>query len=233
MPLTGSDPGLDGTPDRQRTGAGLARLILRLVLIVVIVVAINRLAAWAIDPEDFAPGHFAASDPMVIVAAGFYAALLALPFVPGVEIGAAMLSVLGPPVAALVYGATLVGLLLAYAAGRLIPVRLTTGALRRIGLHRMADGIARIAAMKRAERMSALTEGFSGPVAAFLLRYPELTLILLFNIPGNALIGGGGGIAMVAGMSRVVSLPRFILATAIAVAPVPLAVYFFGIDPFQ
>ncbi len=227
------DSGNENTPETSRSGVGIGKLILRLVLIVAVIVAINRLAAWAINPEDFAPGHFTASDPMVVTAAGLYALLLALPFVPGVEIGAAMLSVLGPPVAALVYAATLTGLLLAYAAGRLIPVRLTTGALRRIGLHKVADGIARIATMKRAARMSALTEGFSGPVAAFILRYPELTLIVLFNLPGNALIGGGGGIAMVAGMSRAVPVARFILAAAIAVAPVPLAVYLFGIDPFQ
>lgn len=216
-----------------RAGPTLVRVALRLAAIVVVVVALNRLAAWAIDPEDFAPGHFAASDPMVLTAAGFYALLLALPFVPGVEIGAAMLSVLGPPVAALIYGATLLGLVLAFAAGRLIPVRTTVGVLRRIGLHRVADGIARMAQQNGAASLAGAADGFSAPVARFLLRYPEVALILLFNLPGNVLIGGGGGIAMMAGLSRVMPVYRFVLATAIAVAPVPLAVYYFGIDPFQ
>ena len=43
-------------------------------------------------------------------------------------------------------------------------------------------------------------------------------------MPGNVLIGGGGGIAMVAGLSRLYSLAGFLLAVGVAVAPVPLAV---------
>jgi len=43
-----------------------------------------------------------------------------------------------------------------------------------------------------------------------------------FNIPGNALIGGGGGIALVAGMSGLFRLPTYILMVAIAISPIPL-----------
>ena len=72
------DSGNENTPETSRSGVGIGKLILRLVLIVAVIVAINRLAAWAINPEDFAPGHFTASDPMVVTAAGLYALLLAL-----------------------------------------------------------------------------------------------------------------------------------------------------------
>jgi hypothetical protein len=43
----------------------------------------------------------------------------------------------------------------------------------------------------------------------------------LINMPGNSLIGGGGGIAMAAGYSRAFSYPAFLACAAVAVAPVP------------
>lgn len=46
------------------------------------------------------------------------------------------------------------------------------------------------------------------------------------NLPGNALIGGGGGIALMAGMSRLFSFPLFLLSLTVAVSPVPLAILF-------
>ena len=64
--------------------------------------------------------------------------------------------------------------------------------------------------------------------AAVLLRQRYLALALLLNMPGNFVLGGGGGIAMMAGLSRVFSPPLFLLMTMLAVAPVPLAVAWFG-----
>jgi hypothetical protein len=49
---------------------------------------------------------------------------------------------------------------------------------------------------------------------------------VLINLPGNMLVGGGGGIALVAGMTRLFSWPAFLLTVAVAVAPVPLLIYF-------
>jgi hypothetical protein len=51
---------------------------------------------------------------------------------------------------------------------------------------------------------------------------------VLINVPGNAVIGGGGGLAFAAGMSGVFSVPAFLLTVAIAVLPVPLAIFAFG-----
>ena len=38
----------------------------------------------------------------------------------------------------------------------------------------------------------------------FLLRYRYVALALAFNLPGNAVLGGGGGIAMMAGLSGII-----------------------------
>jgi len=48
------------------------------------------------------------------------------------------------------------------------------------------------------------------------------------NLPGNILIGGGGGISLIAGASRLFSLPGFLTTIALAVSPLPLAILFFG-----
>jgi hypothetical protein len=63
-----------------------------------------------------------------------------------------------------------------------------------------------------------------------LLRFRYLALAVAFNIPGNYLVGGGGGIALMAGVSRLYSVPGFLFTIALSVAPVPLAVLFFGTD---
>lgn len=55
-------------------------------------------------------------------------ALLALPFIPGAEIGLAMLAAFGPGIAPLIYVTTVASMLLAYTVGRFLPI----GALERL-----------------------------------------------------------------------------------------------------
>ena len=65
------------------------------------------------------------------------------------------------------------------------------------------------------------------------LRYERYLLLgLLFNTPGNALIGGGGGIAMLSGNSRQFSWKGFIVTAMISIAPVPVGLFLFGISGF-
>jgi hypothetical protein len=53
-------------------------------------------------------------------------------------------------------------------------------------------------------------------------------LAIVLNLPGNIVIGGGGGIALMAGASRLYSVPGFLVTIVLAVAPVPLAILVFG-----
>ena len=62
------------------------------------------------------------------------------------------------------------------------------------------------------------------------MRYRYLNLAVLINIPGNAVIGGGGGIAFVSGLSGTFRMPLAILTIALATAPVPLGIWLFGFD---
>jgi hypothetical protein len=60
------------------------------------------------------------------------------------------------------------------------------------------------------------------------LRHRYIALALVVNVPGNSVIGGGGGIMMMAGLSGIFTPAQTFLTVAIAVSPVPLAILFLG-----
>ena len=64
-------------------------------------------------------------------------------------------------------------------------------------------------------------------VLKILLLYRYLALALAINMPGNIVLGGGGGIAMMAGLSRMFDPLPFLLTVLIAVLPIPL-IFFVG-----
>jgi hypothetical protein len=61
------------------------------------------------------------------------------------------------------------------------------------------------------------------------VKYRYVNLAVLINIPGNSVIGGGGGIAFVSGLSGTFRTSLAILTIALATAPVPLAIWLFGL----
>jgi hypothetical protein len=61
---------------------------------------------------------------------------------------------------------------------------------------------------------------------SFLAKHRYLSIAILFNMPGNYLIGGGGGISLTCGISRRISWKRFLLTIILAVSPVPLLAFF-------
>jgi hypothetical protein len=56
-------------------------------------------------------------------------------------------------------------------------------------------------------------------------------LALAFNLPGNTLLGGGGGIALAAGMSGLYRPVAYLATVVLAVAPVPLLFLITGVRP--
>jgi hypothetical protein len=156
-----------------------------------------------------------------------YVVALALPYVPGVEIGIALLVAFGAGVAPLVYGATVAALMLAYAAGRLVPVATLAHGLAALRLHRAAALVARAAPLSADARLALLTDG-SPRLLGLALRHRYLALALAVNLPGNALVGGGGGIMLMAGLSGIFAPLPTLVAIAVAVSPVPLAFLMMG-----
>ncbi|MEP1352755.1 MAG: hypothetical protein ABJX32_08880 [Tateyamaria sp.] len=158
-----------------------------------------------------------------------YVVLLALPFVPGAEIGMALLAAFGPSIVPLIYVATITSMMLAYAIGRFLPIGMLESTLTTLRMKRAADLVARAAPLSQEERLSMLLEGQPPRILRFALRYRYIAVALAVNTPGNSIIAGGGGIMMMAGLSGLFSPVATLLTIMIAVAPVPLAVFFFGL----
>ena len=165
---------------------------------------------------------------MIMVSAVVYIVLLALPFVPGVEIGLTLIAMLGPPIVFLVYISTVVGLLLGFFIGRLVSISGPMRLFHDLGLRRAGELLEAIEPLSKDERLVFLATKAPARIVPFLLRHRYLALGILLNLPGNFLVGGGGGIAMIAGVSGLYSIVGYFLTVVIAVAPVPIAVLLFG-----
>ncbi len=159
-----------------------------------------------------------------------YAILIAVPFMPGVEIGAALLLMEGARVAPFVYLATMAGLLLAFLIGRIVSLDWLHRVFRDLHLLRACAMVERIKTQAPRDRLSALSRALPAPIARILVDWRYLTIAALVNLPGSVVIGGGGGILMAAGISRLFHPGLITLTLAIATAPVPLGVWLWGTD---
>lgn len=180
---------------------------------------------------DFANEGSRRLDIIVMAVSAVYVMASALPFVPGAEIGFAMIMVMGSKVVFLVYICMVFAMALAYCAGRFIPIALLARALGYLGLASARKFILEIADMTSAERLRFIVARSPNRFIPFLLKYRYLAFALALNIPGNSLVGGGGGLSMVAGISGLFSLWAFIVTVLVAIAPIPLAIYLLDYQP--
>ena len=52
--------------------------------------------------------------------------------------------------------------------------------------------------------------------------HENLMITVTLNLPGNVLIGGGGGIGLIAGMSGLCPFPKYILFVSLGITPLPI-----------
>ncbi len=206
-----------------------ARLI-KLLLLLSIVVALNVFGNWLAEQVNFQlfPRHDRLLNILVLGALCLYIGLMATPFMPGIEVGLALMMLLGSKGALVVYLSTLIALSLSFMLGRLLPARVLRQFLNWLYLQRASALVSQLEPLNQAQRLALLQQKLPATVASLLSRYRYLTIAALLNLPGNALIGGGGGIALVVGMSRMIPFHGFLLLLAIATAPVPLGFFLFG-----
>lgn len=157
-----------------------------------------------------------------------YALAAAIPFIPGAEIGMSLLAVFGARLALAVYLAMVAALLAAYAAGRFVPVEALARLCLALRQPRAAALVRRLSELGPEERRDYLGQRVRRPWLRALLRYRYVAFALVLNTPGNVIFGGGGGLALFAGMSRLFAPLPFLVTVLVAVAPVPLAVVLFG-----
>ncbi|MFN3225883.1 MAG: hypothetical protein ACE360_06485 [Hyphomicrobiales bacterium] len=146
----------------------------------------------------------------------------AMPFIPGAEIGFGLMVLFGGKVALLVYGAMISALTLSYLIGALVPAEWIVRFFRYLGFNRATRLAEELAARERHMRIDYLMANAPPRWVPMLLRHRYLAMIVLLNVPGNSLVGGGGGLALAAGMSGLFRFHRFFLTLLVAVAPVPL-----------
>ncbi|WP_298844163.1 hypothetical protein [uncultured Roseobacter sp.] len=166
----------------------------------------------------------------IMIGAVAYIGFLAMPFVPGAEIGLALLAGFGAPIAPLIYVCTVAAMMLAFTIGRFLPVSALERLLQVFRMQRAAALVARAGPLSQEERVAMLLEGQSKRVFHFAMRYRYIALAVAVNMPGNSIIGGGGGIMMIAGLSGIFNPIPTLLTIILAVSPVPLAVIFLGTE---
>jgi len=204
------------------------RNALRILLIALLAWGLHLLLGWASEQAQSGNGQI-----RVWVLVGFllaYAVLIAVPFVPGVEVGLTLMAMEGAWIAPWIYLATLAGLTAAFVVGDRLPYAHLHRVLADLKASRACRFIERVQPLNRQDRLRLLQDRAPRWLRPLVSRYRYVLLAVLINLPGNALIGGGGGLLFLAGFSRLFLPVATLLTTALAVAPVPLAVWAFGVD---
>ena len=178
--------------------------------------------------EEIRPINEDAAVVIIMLTTAVFVFASAVPFVPGAEIGFGMMLMLGGKIAPLVYMAMVSALTISFQIGKRVPIEATVSVFGFLGLSKAQDFALSFGLLTPDKRLEFLFERAPSRILPFLLQYRYLALILMINLPGNSLIGGGGGIAFIAGLCGLFSLPRFLLAIAIAVLPIPATYYFMG-----
>lgn len=212
--------------DPPVSGRAQIGVALKLALLVALLIGASYAGKWLMGQFD--PHLTPASEPMIhrmiVTALAVYVLLMMLPFVPGVEIGLGLMVMFGAKIVPVVYLGTVLALTLAFLIGRLVPQRSIAETFGILRLTRTRDLLRRLEPLDSSQRLEFLLQSASTRVTPFLLRHRFIALAVALNMPGNALIGGGGGIGLVAGFSRLFTLPKFALTVALAVSPVPLII---------
>jgi len=208
----------------------LRNIALRAILIGLAVWGIHLLLGVAMDLVDQLPptAQGMARLGVIVVTLAIYAVLIAVPFVPGIEIGVSLMILRGAEIAPAVYVATVLGLMLAYLTGRYLPTATLNRLFLDLRLLRASQLLSQIAPLSQCQRLALLRARLPGRPGDMAVTWRHLTIAVLLNLPGNAVIGGGGGICLIAGLSHLFSARAMALTLAVGVAPVPLAVWLYG-----
>lgn len=139
----------------------------------------------------------------------FYTLLLAIPFMPSVEIGWLIMAMFGLPGILGAWIATWVGLMMGFFMGRLFQNRPWYQ-------HRLA----RLQRSYQEQQSLAQPNALSRAVA-LSRRQPAWFVAIALNVPGNWVLGGGGGIALLASLVLSMKWWQFLLVVIPATGAVP------------
>lgn len=212
---------LEASP--KPAGRGI-RLAAKITFFLAALLFLNYFVGWLAKYIAFQmwPRHMHAATFLLFATVVSYTLLLAIPFLPGIELGLMLMAMLGTKGIILVYVCTVLALSLSFLFGRLLPSRYLARALGWFHLNRARDLVTSLEQLGTEERLRFLLRSAPSRIVPFLLRHRFLIIGVLFNVPGNVLIGGGGGIGLVAGMSRLFHFPKYLLLVCLAITPGPI-----------
>ncbi len=221
---------LRGEKSTEAAGAPEARrrlpLYLKLIAILAAVLLLSAGGNWLADQINMQ--IFPHREAMLMLAVIAYVLLMAIPFMPAIEVGLGLMLLMGSTGAVLAYLCTLIALSISFFIGRVLPPRLVCRFFHWLHLFKACELIAELAPLTHQERLKLLHAKAPSKLTPFLLRHRYLAIAIALNLPGNALIGGGGGIGFIAGMSMLVKFRAYIVVLAVAIAPLPLSFVLFG-----
>ena len=200
------------------------RRFLKISLIIGFLVLVNYCGSLVVEQINFQfwPEHERLMITALWFAIVFYVLWMALPFVPGIELGLALMVLLGTRGVVLVYLCTLLSLSLSFTIGRLIPLNSFARFMGWLHLYKARDLVLQLEPLDSEEKLDFLLRSAPSKVIPFLVKHRYLMIAIALNLPGNALIGGGGGIGLISGMSRLYPFPKYILLVSLAIMPLPL-----------
>ena len=200
------------------------KLLFKLLLLVGFLLVLNYGGRLVVEQINFQlwPEHEHLMVTVLWVAIIVYVLWMALPFVPGIELGLALMIMLGTRGIVLVYFCTLMSLSLSFTIGRLIPLNSFARFLGWLHLYKARDLVLQLEALNSEEKLDFLLRSAPSKTIPFLVKHRYLMIAIALNLPGNALIGGGGGIGLISGMSRLYPFPKYILLVSLAITPFPL-----------
>ena len=200
------------------------KLVVKLSLLIAFLLVLNyggRLAVEQIDVQLW-PQHEHLIVTALWFSIGVYILWMAMPFVPGIELGLGLMVLLGPKGVFLVYVCTLLSLSLSFAIGRLIPLKAFARLLGWLHLRKSNELVLQLEPLDSEQKLDFLLKAAPSRIIPFLVKHRYLMIALVLNLPGNALIGGGGGIGLIAGMCRMFPFHKYVLLVSLAITPLPL-----------
>lgn len=195
-----------------------------------VVLSLNTAGAWLAAQANVQiwPEHLEVIELMWLAMAVTYIVLMTMPFVPGIEIGFVLMMTLGDGGILLVYLATQLSLSISFWLGHLLPTDKLAGAIKLVGMNKAASLLTRAQNVGCDQRGQWLGRHFDSRIGRWLVNHQSTSLAIAINLPGNAIVGGAGGIGMLVGSSGLLCYRRYALVMAIATAPLPLAMTILG-----
>jgi hypothetical protein len=154
------------------------KLLFKIVLVVAVLLLLNYGGSRVVEHINFQlwPEHEHLMITVVWFTIAVYVLWMAVPFVPGIELGLALMVMLGSKGVVLVYFCTLLSLSLSFAVGRLIPLKAFARFLGWLHLRKAHDLVVQLKPLDSEERLDFLLRTAPSKIVPYLLKHRYLMI---------------------------------------------------------